>query len=282
MPSSHKIGRKIPLSPARRLVNDVVRLARSIPSIPVERHMNLQPLLTARQSLASRPSWYSVFLKAFALTARSFPELRRSYLTYPFPSLYEHPVSIASVAIERQFGDEAGVLFGRIYEPSDTLLVTIDQQLREWKEAPVESIYRFQRALQFAKLPWFVRRLMLWFGMHSSGARRARQFGTFGISAYSGLGAQSLHPISPLTCLLNYGPIDSEGNVCVRIIYDHRVMDGSTIARALISLEETLNGEIRAELLDTDAFWQDAQGSGSPIKMANRKEGLLHGKRVAR
>jgi pyruvate/2-oxoglutarate dehydrogenase complex dihydrolipoamide acyltransferase (E2) component len=36
--------------------------------------------------------------------------------------------------------------------------------------------------------------------------------------------------------------------VNVRIIYDHRVMDGADVARALIRLEEVLNGEIVDEL----------------------------------
>ena len=65
---------------------------------------------------------------------------------------------------------------------------------------------------------------------------------------YSSLGAESLHPLSPLTSTINYGVIDENGRVTVRIVYDHRVMDGSTVARALIRLEEILNGEILREL----------------------------------
>jgi hypothetical protein len=36
--------------------------------------------------------------------------------------------------------------------------------------------------------------------------------------------------------------------VDVRIVYDHRVLDGATVARALARLEDVLNGEIAAEL----------------------------------
>ncbi|MDP2296757.1 MAG: 2-oxo acid dehydrogenase subunit E2, partial [Pseudolabrys sp.] len=42
--------------------------------------------------------------------------------------------------------------------------------------------------------------------------------------------------------------IDRDGNVNVRIIYDHRVLDGATVARALARLEEILNTEIVSEL----------------------------------
>lgn len=62
------------------------------------------------------------------------------------------------------------------------------------------------------------------------------------------LNAESLHPLTPLTTLLNYGVISSDGDVNVRIIYDHRVMNGATVARALARLEEILNIEVTEDL----------------------------------
>jgi pyruvate/2-oxoglutarate dehydrogenase complex dihydrolipoamide acyltransferase (E2) component len=72
--------------------------------------------------------------------------------------------------------------------------------------------------------------------------------GTFGVSVYSALGAESLHPLSPLTTAFNYGVIQPDGHVDVRIIYDHRVIDGATVARALLDLEKVLNQDILREL----------------------------------
>ncbi|MBP3954110.1 hypothetical protein J8F10_02210 [Gemmata sp. G18] len=72
--------------------------------------------------------------------------------------------------------------------------------------------------------------------------------GTFGVSVYSALGAESLHPLSPLTATLNYGVIGPDGRVPVRIVYDHRALDGGTVARTLARLEEVLNGDIYREL----------------------------------
>jgi hypothetical protein len=62
------------------------------------------------------------------------------------------------------------------------------------------------------------------------------------------MGAESLNPLTPLTTLLNYGPIDPEGRVNVRILYDHRVMDGALIARTLERFEAILNGAVADEV----------------------------------
>src|SRR5207302_6310815 len=112
------------------------------------------------------------------------------------------------------------------------------------KDEPLESIGFFRRALAISRLPRALRRFIWWVGLNSSGYKRARNLGTFGVSVYSGLGAEGLHPPSPLTTTLNYGVIGEDGAVDVRIIYDHRVMDGSTIARALAELEEVLNQQL--------------------------------------
>jgi hypothetical protein len=51
-----------------------------------------------------------------------------------------------------------------------------------------------------------------------------------------------------LTTLLNYGVIGSDGSVNVRIIYDHRTLNGATVARALARLEDILNSVVADEL----------------------------------
>jgi hypothetical protein len=111
----------------------------------------------------------------------------------------------------------------------------------------VDEIKDFHRSLRIAGLPRPLRRLMWWLGLNI-GRQRGNYFGTFTLSVYSALNAESLHPLTPLTTLLNYGVISSDGNVNVRIIYDHRVMNGTTVARALARLEEVLNTVVAEEL----------------------------------
>ena len=78
--------------------------------------------------------------------------------------------------------------------------------------------------------------------------------GTFGVSVYSGLGAESFNHYTPLTTTLTYGVIGADGSVPVRVIYDHRVMDGTTGARILTDLESVLNRDMVRELTGTRAL----------------------------
>jgi hypothetical protein len=241
-------GRNVALSLPRRFIIDLVHFARKVPSVPVQRRMNLAAVVAARQAAAPRPSWAAIFTKAYAFVCAARPELRRAYLPYPWPHLYEHPIPIVSVAVERQFEEEEAVFFGHVRSPEQRGLAELDGELRRFKESDLNRVGSFRQALRMSRLPRPLRRFAWWVALNWWGRKRAHYFGTFGLSVYAGLGAASLHPLSPVTTLLNYGMIDEQGWVDVRIIYDHRVMDGGNVARALADLERVLNNEIVTEL----------------------------------
>lgn len=238
-------GRPIPLAPMRRLVIDLVHFG--VPSIPVERRMDLGRLVALRAACPERPAWTAMFAKAFALVARDMPALRRAYVKLPSPRLYEYPESSVSIAIEREHGGETGLLFYRIRRPDTLPLAEISRMIRSAATLPLDRVSSFRRAIWVSRLPLPLRRILWWLTLNI-GRLRGNYFGTFGVSVYSNLGAESLHPISPLTTVINYGEIAPNGSVAVRAIYDHRVMDGTTIARALRRLEETLTTAIADEL----------------------------------
>jgi hypothetical protein len=221
--------------------------ASRMPSVPVQRRMKLTEVAAARQAATVRPGWPAVFIKAFARVAAQTPELRRVYITFPWPRLYEYPSSIANVAIERDYEGEKAVFFGRINSPDELPLTEIEARLRALLESPIQDVKSFRKMLRLAKFPRLLRRLGMWLALNLPRSRPA-QFGTFGLSVYSALGAESLHPISPLTTTMTYGVIDADGSVTVRLIYDHRVMDGAVVARVLARMEEELNGPICDEL----------------------------------
>lgn len=240
-------GKAIKLSPAKRLVLDVLRFSRGIPTVPVQKRMNIAPLVAARIASGSSPRWTAIFVKAYALLAREFPELRRVYVKLPLPHLYEYKQSVASIVVEREYKGELAIFTQIILNPAARPIENLMETLERGTTQPVDEIPEIGRALRVAAMPWPVRRLTWWLGLNLA-RYRYLFFGTFGFSVYSALKVESLHPLMPVTTLLNYGVIDEDGGVNVRIIYDHRVMNGATLARALNRLEAILNTAVADEV----------------------------------
>ena len=240
-------GRAVRLSLPRRTIVDLLHFAAAVPSVPVQKRMRLKAVASARAACRNRPRWTAIFAKAYALVAREFPDLRRAYVKFPWPMLYEYPVSNANIVIERDYEGEPGVFSILIKDPTARSLPELGRILEHASTAPINDIKEFRRSLRISALPRPLRRLLWWVGLNW-GRQRSNFFGTFALSVYSALDAESLHPLTPLTTLLNYGVIDSDGDVNVRIIYDHRVMDGATVARALARLEQILNTSILDEI----------------------------------
>jgi hypothetical protein len=241
-------GRNLPLTGPRRFVIDLVHFARQIPSTPVSRPMDVSALTVPRDTHPARPSWAVLFMKAYALVGADHPPLRRALLEFPWPRLYEHPWMNCALAIERSIQEEQGVFVALFRAPEQQTLGQLQEALAVYKSQPVEDVGVYRRAMCVSRGPTLVRRLLWWSTLHISGYKRAKRFGTFGLTSYGALGAESLHPISPLTTTMTYGPISPAGEVIVKLIYDHRVLDGAYIARRLRDIEDTLHGPILDEL----------------------------------
>jgi len=238
----------LPLSLPRRFICDLVYFGQKVPAARVKRRMHLGPVVAGRRAAAPRPSWCALFVKALAFVATARPELRRAYMPLPWPHLYEHPVPIVAVAVERQLDEEDAVFVAQLRSPEQKGLQELEVQLRRFKEEPVKRIGRFRRILRLSRLPWPLRRLLWWTALNVSGRWRARQMGTCGLSVVAGLGAAIPHLLSPLTATLNYGVLDDDGALDVYLTFDHRVLDGATAARCLEDMERALKGELLAEL----------------------------------
>ena len=197
-------------------------------------------------------------MKAYALVGAANPPLRRSLLEFPWPRLYEHPWMNCALAIERTYHGEEGVFVGLFRAPEQQSLVQLQTAVDWYKHETLEKVGFYRMALRFSQAPTPIRRLLWWGTLNISGYKRCKRFGTFGLSSYGSLGAEQIHPISPLTTTMTYGPIDpTTRRVVVKLIYDHRVLDGSFIARRLRDIEDTLNGPILEELLGRSAATAD-------------------------
>lgn len=241
-------GRYIPITPGRVFVNELMRQSRKMPLILVERNFNLKPLLMARQQQNSKISWVALFAKAYGLVGQQLPNLRWSWIRFPWSRIYEHPFSECSVIVEREFQGEMCVFATPIRNPEAETLLNLTERIQKFRDAPVEEVPGFRALLRMTKLPSLLRWFIFWMVLNWTGSKRSKRFGTFTISSLGNYGTDLLTPISPLTGYLTYGPIREDGTVTVRLIFDHRVMDGRQAARALVEMEQTMLGTLLNEL----------------------------------
>jgi hypothetical protein len=154
-----------------------------------------------------------------------------------------------ALAVERLYQGEEAVFVGIFRAPEQQSLAQLQEAVTWYKTEKLEKIGFYRMMFRFMKAPTPLRRLFWWVGLNVSGFKRCKRLGTFGLSSYGSLGAEQIHPISPLTTTLTYGPIDpATGQVTVKLIYDHRVLDGAYVARRLADIEEVLHSPILAEL----------------------------------
>src|SRR5262245_10131990 len=241
-------GKSYPLSPFRRLVVDLMHFSQQTPAVAIERRMNLSALAAARLACFHRPGWTVLFSKAFALVARTYPELRRAYMPLPWTRFYEHPYSTVSLNIERLLPDEPVVVQCLIKRPENRSIAEIDAIVRHNQSTPLEELRWYQRSRTMGRLPFPIRRFVWWATLKIFGKIRCHNFGTFSVSSIAPQGAGILQLCPVLTASLHYGLFDEDGNLDVRLTFDHRVLDGATAARCLVELEHTLQGNILAEL----------------------------------
>jgi hypothetical protein len=231
----------------RRLVADLMCASIRVPFVSLSRSLNIRQLLEARAPITRAPGWAAIFVKAFSLVARDEPILRTLYVKWPWPSFYELPRSVAMVAIARVEDGEDCVLAQKVAGADELPLTEVDALIRHAKNAPIDQIPTFRRALMATRLPLPLRRLAWAIGLNF-GRQRANNFGSFGVTSVAAYGGGELHALSPGPFILSYGVVEPNQSIDVVIRWDHRITDAALIAKVLTRLEQVLNTEIAAEL----------------------------------
>ncbi|MBB4393834.1 hypothetical protein GGD62_002928 [Bradyrhizobium sp. ERR14] len=224
-----------------------MRASMDVPFVSLSRSLNIRPLLEARAGAATPAGWAATFVKAFALVARDEPILRTVYAKWPWPTFYELPNSVASVAIARVEDGEECVMPQRIAAPEAMALAAVDAEIRRGKTAPIADVPMFRKIMRATRLPLPLRRLSWAIGLNF-GRQRGNWFGSFAVSSVAAYGGGELHPITPGPFIVSYGLVEPDQTIHVVIRWDHRVTDAAPIARVLTRLEQVLNTEIAAEL----------------------------------
>jgi len=241
-------GKTIRISPFRGMVIDLMTFSQKVPTVTVDRRMNLSRLVAARQQCSPRPTWSALFTKAYALVSAREPILRRCYMSFPWARFYEHPKNIATLNIRRRVHEEEVVLHAHIRSPEKRSLTEMDNIIRHFMETPVEQIHSYRRVCRASALPGPLRRLLMWAALNLFGRRRCHNFGTYSLTSVAGQGAGLLNLVPLLTTTLHYGLFDDKGCLDVRLAFDHRVLDGALAAESLLHLEVALLGEILDEV----------------------------------
>ncbi len=226
---------------------DYMWAASAVARTDIIRPVALRELIAVRRQFREPPSWTAIFAKAFATVAAEIPELRRVYIKYPWPYLYEYAESTVNIALEREIMGDRGLLPIRIRQPEAFPLEVLSQMIRQAADAPIEETRFYRTVIRIARLPLLIRRLVWTFALNVPKGRRYA-FGTYAVSSVGQWKTDLGTTRSPVPCLLSYGPMDTEGNVNVRLNIDHRILDGGLAARVVARLEEVLNSSILKEL----------------------------------
>lgn len=261
-------GRRMLLPLSRRFIADYLYFTQKVPSQPIARPCNVKQLVALRKQLPQRIGWATIMLKAAALLAESAPELRYAYMKWPWPHLYLHPRQIAYLAASRTVQGQDWLFFHRIECPERCSLIEIQESIDAFRSQPAEKNRLFRMRRSFSRLPWFCRRIAWWCALSLSARLRTSLTGTLGMTSVSQLGATSLNPPTLGNLVVTYGPVSDNGSVQITFVYDHRTLDGGTVARALQKYESILNNEIADELRDLSSRSDLQTGAPAYVPLA--------------
>lgn len=243
--------RRLAIPRSRRLVIDLLRLSRHVPTTPHDRVMDLSVVAAARERSAQRISWSILFSKAFAMVAAKYPPLRQIYMPWPWPHLYQHPHSTATIVTHREVDGDPWLFWSRFPRSDELPLDRLQRHLNRCQTEPVQVI--FERQWWLSAFPTWIRRMVWWWTLNVSGRTRVQRCGTFFLTTIGSRGAEISHPPGFLTSGLTFGPLDELGRSRVTLAYDHRLLDGRMVADILADLEQTLNSVIAKELAEIPA-----------------------------
>lgn len=241
-------GRHMRLSVPRRWMSDLFAASMTVPVIAAERTIRVGAAAAARRRVAGPPGWGALILKAYALAAVRRRELRWIYLTVPRPHIYEHPCSIVTVVMERVWRGETCLFFDQIIAPEAKPIMEIDAAIGGLRHYPIESVGGYRRLIRIGKLPVFLRRPIWWAGLRGSGYLHARYFGTFSINTIGLPRSGVAQTTTPLTMSLTHMPLEPPGQIRICAAFDHRVIDGMAVGRALGEVEAIINDQLVPEL----------------------------------
>ena len=237
--------RKISLP--RRVIIDLMRASADMPFVAVRRTLSIERLASARKGLGTRPAWAVIFAKAFAILASEQPILRRVYLKWPWPHLYEFPQTVAMIVVAPDATPD-GVLLFPVKAPDRTYLAEAHGWIQNAKTQPIEATPFFRKTMMVTRLPQPLRWLAWSIGLNF-GRQRGNYLGTLLVTSVAAFGGGEVEALGPQPFIFSYDRMSDDGTIDVMIRWDHRITDAAFIGAELSRLEQILNHQIADEIL---------------------------------
>ena len=237
------------------MVEDIIRMANKTPLAAFVGDYDAGLVAKFRRHSRPKISWNVLYMKAYACVCQQNSALRQSFVKFPWGHLYEHDQNVCMMTIAREHEGEERLFFARFNRPESRSLVELQEHYDYYRKAPIEEIKQFRHQIQFAKAPKMVRRLAWWALFNLVPQKRASHMGTFGISisGYKGCYAAT-HHLGTNTTILGVDPLPKNGVSRIVLTFDHRVIDGTPVTRALQQLHHMLTTTIKVELAEITGF----------------------------
>jgi pyruvate/2-oxoglutarate dehydrogenase complex dihydrolipoamide acyltransferase (E2) component len=216
-----------------------------------------EQLRASLAKIGQRVTITAIVLKAIAIAQIKHPESRSVLLPFGRTAVLEEVVG--GFTAEKVVEGKPVVYFGAIKEPIKKTIAQIARELREYAERDVSEIPQLDLEHRFAKMPWLIRRIILWFGVTFPDFRLKFMDATFGISSLGKYGIRMLIPPCVTTSTFGIGSVENRpvvrgGEIVIRPImnislnFDHRLIDGAPAARFLNDVRLLLEGGLHEHL----------------------------------
>lgn len=251
------MGRRIPFSNGRRLVDDVIRVSNQMPMAAFSTQWDVAQIAKLRRMAKPKISWNVLMMKAHAIVCRKNAELRRSYVRFPYPHLYEHHQNVCMMTIARQHEGQERLFFARFNEPDNYTLVELQELYDKYRKSPVEEIKQFRHQITFAKFPSLIRRFAWWALFNLWPQKRASHMGTFGMSISGHRGAYGSQHLGFNTTIIGVDPNPRKGVAKMLLTFDHQILDGAPATEVLYRGQRMMATAVAKELADMAGVNQD-------------------------
>src|SRR5258708_7128000 len=189
-----RFPRYVRLTLPRLWIRDTIYFGKKSMIVGGSTMLRVSAVMAARRNNQPLVSWSAILIKALALTSKKWPELKRAYIAFPWPHLYEHPHCVATVVVEREWQGARCVFVDQIPAPESKSLRELDQRLDGMKALKIEAVGSFRRLIRITRLPLPLRRLIWLIALRGSGRLKSRYFGTFSINSLTPRHAPTTQP----------------------------------------------------------------------------------------